>query len=128
LEKEVDIILLQEPYLPKIKTTWVCPSHAAYYPVLPQPGQPSNIQIKPRVLTYIRKRPGLEFNPEYTNHDPDFQVIRVINSTESFYIFNIYNGHREDPTPYTLDRLLQVYPEAPTTPTLIVGDFNLHHP
>jgi len=126
LEKDIDIILLQEPYLPRINGIYICPSHAAYYPVLPQ--SDSNIVVKPRVLSYIRKRPGLEFVAPTSSQDPDFQVIRIIHPIEPFSIFNIYNGHRDHNIPYTLDRLLRSYPILPQSPTLVVGDFNLHHP
>ena len=125
LEKDIDIILLQEPYLPRIKGAYICPSHSAYYPILPQPD--SNT-VKPRILTYIRRRPGLEFIALTDPQDPDFQVIRIIHPVEPFYIFNIYNGHRDHHIPYTLDRLLRSYPTLPQGPSLVVGDFNLYCP
>ena len=71
--------------------------------------------------------PGLGFVALAGSQDPDFQAIRIIHPIEPFYIFNIYNGYRDHYTPYTLDRLPQAYP-TPLCPSLIVGNFNLHHP
>ena len=69
------------------------------------------------------------------------QIIELIMEPESFFIINIYNEKqrscvdssmtesRSDPpyTPrYTVDRLL--LPLKVKAPTILVGDFNLHHP
>lgn len=67
-EQNIQILLLQEPYLLRTttkdgKTTYAAVNHPAYYTVLPQPSNPSSIEVKPRVIAYIKK--GLEFTTDY---------------------------------------------------------------
>lgn len=155
-----DILLLQEPYLPKNSKTngYICLQHPAFYPVLPQQNRSlSDLRIKPRVITYIRKEAQLQFSPRYDLcSDPDCQIIEVYNSIEPFYIINIYNERRKEATmpnatttvtltttetttnitntttaiglaqDYTIKRILYGI-DLQNKPTLIAGDFNLHH-
>ena len=65
----------------------------------------------------------------------DLQIIEVF-SLETFYICNVYNEKQRLPTPEnepqaahlglkTVERVLQQF--KPEKPTIIAGDFNLHH-
>jgi exonuclease III len=130
-ESQTDILLLQEPYCPRNYQTngYIGLQHSAYHLITPQPTQSlSNIRIKPRVLTYIRKASNLEFTPKYDlSADPDLQVIEVVEK-ETFYIVNVYNERErleEGLGPSTVDRLLQHLDLR--QPAIIAGDFNLHH-
>ena len=137
-ERSTDIILLQEPYCPKINGVHIGLQHSAYHLVLPTPSDnPSNISIRPRVLAYIRKARNLNCIPRFDLcNDPDMQVIEVF-GLESFLIYNIYNERQRDyglvPSQdtqsrgsYTIDRLL--LNSRLQSPSVLVGDFNLHHP
>src|SRR6266536_4964022 len=66
-QQQVDIVLLQEPYVGGNEVTgfYTLP-HPNYTLVLPQQGfSLSNIPIRPRVLTYVRKGVGIQYNPRY---------------------------------------------------------------
>ena len=136
-ETATDIILLQEPYCPKINGQYIGLQHPAYDLILPTANTaPSNIPIRPRVLTYIRKARELIYTPRYDLfNDPDIQAVEVM-GIEAFLVYNVYNEKErsynlnasQDPCQgrYTVDRLLlntQLH-----QPTLLAGDFNLHHP
>ena len=132
-EKGVDIILLQEPYIGYLKDTdsYICIQHSAYYAV-PPTRTLSGLSYRPRVLTYIRKNSNLQFNPRYDIcNDQDLQVIEVLGVQEPYFIVNLYNEKQLNATSTstssirTIERLLLQIPLQ--KPTLLVGDFNLHH-
>lgn len=131
-EAKVDIVLLQEPYSPRGPQGFIGLSHPAYHLVLPQPSQgPSQIQVKPRVLTYIRKALQLAYTPRYDlQQDPDIQILQIFLDSEPFFIINIYNERERLPEnqqgQYTVERALQLIQLQ--GPILLIGDFNLHHP
>ncbi len=131
LEAHADVILLQEPYLAGNPTKgFHAPGHSAFYTVLPHPTL-QGVTIRPRVLIYIRKASKLEFSPRYDLFDdPDLQLIEVY-GPEPFHILNLYNEKQrlqdsQGPQgPRTIHRALLHY--TPNKPTVVAGDFNLHH-
>ena len=136
-ETNADIILLQEPHCPKINGRYTSLQHPAYELILPLSNtSPSNIPVRPRVLSYVRKARNLVYTPRHDLfNDPDLQAIEVI-GIEPFLIYNIYNERERDynldPSQstsqgqYTINRLL-LHTQL-RQPTLLAGDFNLHHP
>ena len=136
-ESTTDIILLQEPYCPKINGQYIGLQHPAYELIVPLANtSSSNIPIRPRVLTYVRKARKLVYIPRYDLfNDPDIQAIEIM-GIETFLLYNIYNEKERDyglnPNQgphqgrYTIDRLL--LNTHLQLPTLLAGDFNLHHP
>ena len=136
-ERSTDILLLQEPYSPCFDGLYTALQHPAYDLIIPLSNTaPSSIPIRPRVLAYVRKASNLTFTPRYDLfNDPDIQAIEII-GLETFLIFNIYNERERDygedmsqcPSrqgQYTVDRLL-LHTQL-QEPTLLTGDFNLHH-
>ena len=89
------------------------------------------------MLAYTRKASNLAYSPRYDLfNDPDMQAIEVI-GLETFLIYNIYNEkdrlgpnqqqqRQRQQRQYTIDRLL-LHTQL-QKPTLLAGDFNLHHP
>ena len=77
----------------------------------------------------------LTFSPRYDIfNDPDIQAIEI-HSQETFLIYNIYHEKQQNTGltqqaanqhAHTFDRLL--LSTILHQPTLIAGDFNLHHP
>ena len=117
-ETNTDIILLQEPYCPKINGRYASLQHPAYEIILPLSNASlASLSIRPRVLTYIRKARKLVYTPRYDIfEDPDLQAVKVM-GMEPFLIYNIYNERERDynlnssqspnqSRQYTLDRLL----------------------
>ena len=78
-ERSTDIILLQEPYCPKINGVYVGLQHPAFHLVPPtSDATPSSFPIRPRVLAYIRKATNLTHTPRYDLcNDPDIQAIET---------------------------------------------------
>ena len=141
LENAADIILLQEPYCPKVEGVYIGLQHSAYNLVIPIDNTAlSAIPARPRVLVYIRKASNLEYTPRYDLfNDLDMQAIEVI-GLETFLIYNIYNEKERDgpnlsPSQnrlrqrrrYTTIERLLLHTQI-QEPTILVGDFNLHHP
>src|SRR6266496_539053 len=75
LENKVDILLLQEPYTPKISGQYIAIQYSTFYTIPPELN-PS--VYRPRVLTYIRKNANIQFNPRYDIHnDPDMKITTI---------------------------------------------------
>src|SRR5580658_1958366 len=74
-EKEVDVILLQEPYTPKINNQHIFIQHPNFYTIPPSRG---SMVLRPRVLVYIRRNTPFQINPRYDlTEDLDMQIIEV---------------------------------------------------
>jgi len=129
LQKKIDIVLLQEPYLPQINGYHIAINHTAFYTIPPKISPNlSKIEKRPRVITYIRKSAQIQFNPRYDIcNDSDLQIIDILGIPEPFLIYNIYNEKElgAENRLFTIDRLL--LHQTMDKPTLLVGDFNLHH-
>lgn len=88
-----------------------------------------NSNLRPRVLTYVKKSSQLQVSPRYhLVTDPDLQILEVELSSESFYVVHIYN---EKPTSHystklTVERFMDLQLRL-DKPMLFLGDFNLHH-
>ncbi len=131
----IDVILLQEPYSPKIGEHHILIHHPAYHTI--SSVSSAKPTIRPQVVVYIRKQSGIQFTPRFDLcDDPDIQIIEIIGTEEPFLIFNIYNEKQQtssnpgsssnsSPGPYTINRLLLQF--RLQQPTLIAGDFNLHY-
>jgi hypothetical protein len=129
LELNIDIIAVQEP--------WVFPAanndytntrsiiHQGFTQVLPNHGL-----LRPRTLCYISKNlaPGISTSLASTSpRDPDCLIIDIQNRGTKIQLINIYNekdlsGSRV----YTLKR--GVIPAPLSQNSIILGDFNIHHP
>ena len=133
----VDIVALQEPYMPRISSSdssyWITPSAPSFDPLPPLPNYRLSPN-RPRVFTYIRKGAGLEVSPRYDLfNDPDIQAFEVKKGNlESFLVINCYNekeqGVEASRAQTTLSRALLKIRLPRASPTLLLGDFNLHHP
>ena len=126
IKVDAEIVAVQEPWLLKGSSyaNTRSTSHQDFTQILPTPKDTS---LRPRVLFYIRKDLEIEVNP-FISDDNDFLAIKVLASTSSFYIYNIYNEKSllEGQNKTTIQRrLLQ---ETLQLHSIILGDFNTHHP
>ena len=161
LKNKVNIVFLQEPSFPQNPTTIrdfsLCFQHPSYIPVIPIPASDlSKIPGRPKVITYIRKTIGIEWNPQYNLAlDPDFQIIEFF-GLEPFLALHVYNekvrrippNNSSGPTGPTVGpeagpeagpesgpetgpesgyTVDRIFPLCFTQPLLTVGDFNLHN-
>ncbi|KAH7548823.1 hypothetical protein BM1_10848 [Bipolaris maydis] len=126
IKVDAEIVAVQEPWLLKGSSYANTRSiaHQDFTQILPTLEDPL---LRPRVLFYIRKDLKVEVIP-FISDDNDFLAIKVLASTSSFYIYNIYNEKSllEGQNKTTIQRrLLQ---ETLQLHSIILGDFNTHHP
>ena len=126
-DHEYDIILVQEPWWNGNFTT----SFQGWQVILPSPTNKEHNH--PRVAAYFRLQAGIDITLRTDiSTDLDFMIMDV--KWEGLkhpptHIINLYNqtepGESQDPG-YTTDRLAQVH-FHPEIPTVITGNWNLHH-
>jgi ribonuclease HI len=128
----IDIILIQEPYIYKDLTRKITKRHPSYECFSPTDSwETSGI---PRVLTYIRRKSGIrasQLRPDSISQETlsDLLLLQVSScSGQSALIFNIYNAPVGAKRAGKAARALTCLPESYfSLPTLLAGDFNLHH-
>lgn len=125
-ELQVDIIAIQEP--------WVYPSpnndytvtrsviHSSYTQILPSHGN-----LRPRTLFYISKALTSVNIAIESPDDPDCLIIDINYGYTKAQIINIYNEkHLDGSSTYTVNRGL--LPNPLYKDSIVLGDFNTHHP
>ena len=130
LELKISLVLIQEPF---IITTGNSNNynhrsinHSAFTQILPLSGN-----LRPRTLAYIAKAPEISFRVSLSPsspHDPDILVLDLsLQNNTTTRIYNIYNEmDQAQGTQRTLERCLYNLNIAPNS--LVLGDFNTHHP
>lgn len=130
IELQIDIIFVQEPWLiPKSQhhgdyreTRSV--NHQNFIQILPN----HNSSERPRTLVYVAKkiRSQVLLAPN-SPRDPDFQELEMVVDNSKITLINIYNQIDQlTKTQKTTDRcLFKIHPQKNT---IIMGDFNIHHP
>lgn len=127
LQEESDLLFVQEPFMFHHNSTqsFRPTQHSAYHLIPPI----LTTDLRPRVLTYVKKSSQLQVSPRYDLvTDPDLQILEVELSSESFFVIHIYN---EKPTSHystrlTMERFFDLQLKL-DMPILFLGDFNLHH-
>jgi len=125
VEKKVDILLIQEPWIFRNKTTQYkdCCSinHPSFMALLP----PHDNQTRPRTLVYTSRLLQLQITPIYLEN-PDCQTLEIRDTNGArLQLVNLYN-ERDKQGVWTVDRCLYQLPLLPDS--VIVGDFNTKHP
>ena len=101
-------------------------NHSSYRQIIPKP---ENKAIRPRVITWIRK--DLEYRVQQgpLEHEPDAQFLDIIEGNKSFRLINLYNEKDlATKSSYTLERTILRDKGLLEADTILLGDFNLHHP
>ena len=84
--------------------------------------------FRPRILAYISKTyiPSVILAP--SNLDPDLLVLLIAEESNIFELVNLYNENSqiEGISTKTVERSL--LPRTISANSMILGDFNLHHP
>ena len=90
LSLKVDILLIQEPYTPKIEEKYLVINHTSYFTILPKKEELA--ETRPRIISYISKTLQIQFIPRYDIfNDPNLQAIDIVGNKKPFRILNIYN-------------------------------------
>jgi len=130
IELKIDLIIIQEPWIIQHTdfedyTNARSIVHQSFIQILPK-----NTRLRPRTLAYVSK----SFSPLVSIStsspiDPDLLVIDIIEGNNKVTLLNIYNEldqeDKENRT-RTVDRILYNYSTTPNT--ILLGDFNIHHP
>ena len=131
VELAIDLIVVQEPWLVPSQQTPLDytdtrsvnhPSFVQTFPTLPHPA------LRPRVLIYASRSLQAQINPlQDSPADPDCQAVGIKSTHFNFTLYNIYNENDQQGSPNrTIERML--LPTMLPTTTLVLGDFNTHHP
>lgn len=128
IELNVDLVVVQEPWVIPIGqdpdyTNTRSVLHSSFTQILPK-----DCRLRPRTLVYVSRsfRPLVSL-ANSSPQDPDMQVIDITEGNAKIQLLNIYNeadqlGHG----PNTLARCL--YSQTLYSKSVILGDFNTHHP
>lgn len=123
IELNIDIILVQEPWILKEGSTSRSIAHSSFTQILPK-----YKDNRPRTLAYISKyyRNTVTLatsSPE----DPDLLVLDIGEGSPKIQILNIYNeADLAGEGVYTIERCL--FERQINSSSILLGDFNSHHP
>lgn len=130
IELKIDILFIQEPWILSDSdsddfSTTRSIAHQSYFQLLPV-----CTGLRPRTLAYVSRgyTPVVNISPTSPT-DPDVLIVDISEKGEKVQAINIYNEKDLDfdlERGYTLQRFL--YNFALYSKSIIVGDFNLHHP
>lgn len=121
---DIDIILIQEPYIFHDRSRRITKHHPGYHSFSPNLDWNSH---KPRVITYIRKGLGLHASQIYISSN-DIVILRLTSSNGKILnIFNIYNAPYNPNIQSTIEILYTLPRISLQGSCLLQGDFNLHH-
>ncbi len=130
-EDQIDIILIQEPYIYRDLTRCITKRHPSYEAFAPIDNWSD---ARPRVLTYVRKNAGLQSTqdrPELADNQAqrDLLFLRIsASNSPPLLIVNIYNAPLGSAGASKASQALISLPSSfVSQPSLIAGDFNLHH-
>jgi ribonuclease HI len=132
---DFDVLILQEPAWSFIGTDQVSGRDIegpvalqGWQTILPVTSM-NHTSPRPRTLTYFR--PRNDFNVTLRSdllEDRDIQVLEITQATHpNTLVINVYNDSPKGDL-CVLNKLRDVIDTFPDQPTLITGDFNLHHP
>ena len=131
LELKIGLVLIQEPFIITTSTSnnnnpsYRSINHTAFTQILPL-----SSNLRPRTLAYIAKTPEISSRISLSTSsplDPDILVIDLSLQQTTTRIYNIYNEMDQAQSGQrTLERCLYNLNTAPNS--LVIGDFNTHHP
>ncbi|EDN91104.1 hypothetical protein SS1G_00507 [Sclerotinia sclerotiorum 1980 UF-70] len=127
IELNIDLIMIQEPWIIKNGIDYSNSRsiiHSNFIQTLPR----FDSNFRPRTLLYTSKTLQATINlaPD-SPIDPDIQIFNCQNGDKTFQIINIYNeADQAKEKGFTIERCL--YDISITQETILLGDFNAHHP
>lgn len=121
---EIDIILIQEPYIFRDRSRRITKHHPAYSSFSPNLDWVTN---RPRVISYLRKRSGLRCT-QISTPSSDIIILHLKSPTgKSLNVFNIYNAPYSQTATLATHTLYSLPPSLLRGSCLLQGDLNLHH-
>src|SRR5947209_112849 len=117
-EKDIDIIITQEPWLSRDGNTI---SHASFHSYIANNNERARTDI---YVSNVHKHFTANIRNDIID-DGDVQIIDIHISNEIFRIYNIYNERKNNI--YTSDRILQSHSFENNVKIILADDFNAHH-
>ncbi len=119
--RQVDILLVQEPFIFTSESTQIPTQHFDYLTITNNIGN-----TRPRAITYIRKESKIEFtNRTDLVSDPDAVLLEIrLEEERNIYLLNLYN-EKDNLGTYTITRSLKG--RVLDRPFILAGDMNAHH-
>ena len=129
IELKVDLVIVQEPWLipnnqDRDYANTRSISHQGFTQILPN----YDPILRPRTLVYVSRSCFAQVNLcSISPQDPDLLILDIKDKNLGFKLFNIYNEKdQSNISSRTLERAL--YSQTLSTNSLVLGDFNIHHP
>ena len=128
IELKIDLIIIQEPWIiPKNQDPDYRNTRSILHPSFTQI-LPADLTLRPRTLVYVSRtfQPTVNLAKE-SPLDPDLLVIDIVEGNQKIQLLNVYNEANQLGTgPKTIERAL--YPFTLYKDSILLGDFNTHHP
>src|ERR1700738_2709829 len=106
-------LLLQEPWLEPSGSPPHHPNFDCYYPTK-----------KPRCVTYVRKHRSIDTHTSFSHSNSYIGLSVSLPNQDNFTIYNFYSPGRSQ----SFVDLITTRNFIPASPSVIIGDFNSHHP
>lgn len=116
-----DIILVQEPWTLYQREKRITKQHPNYTNFCPQ----DTWEIRPRVMTYVRKDRNLQPTQLRPADTADICWIKILGTTSAVTIVNVYRPPKECKGGEVITRLKEW--QVPSN-SVVAGDFNTRHP
>jgi len=121
IELDIQILAIQEPWVIDQTDSYRSVNHASFKQLFPEYSA-----FRPRVMLYVVKDLKVSLAPS-SPKDPDCIIIDLIES--SIQLINIYNAtHPDIANSLPTIQRNNILPNQIPTKSIIVGDFNTHHP
>lgn len=130
VELDIHVICAQEPWVlrhvtEKYNNTRSI-NHSDFTQILPKP---RDRDTRPRTATWIRKDLPYDIRQGPLEEEPDAQFLDLIEGEGKTRLVNLYNEKDlETGTLWTVERTLLRNEALATQNTILLGDFNTHHP
>src|SRR5277367_1965874 len=128
VELKIDLLVVQEPWTaPRNQDPDYSNTRSILHPSFTQI-LPADLSLRPRTLVYVARsfRPTVALASS-SPADPDLLVVDIIEGNQRVQLLNIYNEASPlGSGPWTLDRV--VYHRTLLPGSILLGDFNTHHP
>ena len=100
--------------------------HPSFIQIFPET---DDHKLRPRTMFYLAKHTNIQYNkPQGYPKDPDILAVNFIGNNFNMTIINVYNQKHQGPE-NNLKTIERHKDNVPITPnTIVVGDFNEHHP
>ena len=126
IELDIKVLVIQEPWVivrDSNNRKYRSIIHSSYYQILPNYGT-----LRPRTLVYVARELQASL-AQNSPSNPDYLIIDLSLGALKMQLINFYNAiHPEDPNSILTILREDILPTTLFNSSLLLGDFNIHHP